>query len=159
MVNRSLLLATALGLLAAFTPAFGQDALKAEGCTTVCTDTATSIQACGEYNAECICSAEVIAQVADCGKCLTDAGLTGGDYNVVGDHTELCKTLGMVDTSTTTSTSASLAPSETAEVPAAIANVANAATPPSNGAAMPSLNMGLGFIAAVVGLAMSGAQL
>jgi hypothetical protein len=44
MVNRSLLLATALGLLAAFTPAFGQDALKAEGCTTVCTDTATSIQ-------------------------------------------------------------------------------------------------------------------
>lgn len=65
----------------------------------------------------------------------------------------------MVDTSTTTSTVASLAPSETAEVPAAIANVANAATPPSNGAAMPSLNLGLGLIVAVVGLAaMSGAQ-
>ena len=65
----------------------------------------------------------------------------------------------MVDNSTTTSTSTSLAPSATPDIPAAVANVANAATPPSNGAAAASLNLGLGLMAAVVGLAMSGAQL
>ncbi|KAF6754553.1 hypothetical protein DFP72DRAFT_1068572 [Ephemerocybe angulata] len=164
MVRLSVLLTSFAALMLASVPALAQDQVEVdESCIAPCTTVATEISGCGTDNIKCICSAKLIAEVAACAQCVTNAGVdiigTPG-FEVITDHTDMCKALGAIDNSTTAPTittpakGASLLPT---------GGVANAAALPSgstngstNGASLAHLS--LGALTAVVALAL-GVQL
>ncbi|KAJ3531371.1 hypothetical protein NMY22_g8177 [Coprinellus aureogranulatus] len=139
-----------LGITAVFSFCWAQEGRNADACIPVCTETANSMQACGDYNVVCVCSSIIIAQVADCGECIARVGLQEPEYEIFNDHEELCKTLGITEdpdpVPTTTSTSvpeATTGASETFAPTAAVTSPVNAAASPSNASSAISMDLGI----------------